>query len=50
VEHRNNTICSDAAPSCNMTFVALSLAIDVSRTPNNAAITTKLKGALQHHQ
>jgi len=49
VQHRNNTICNDVAPSCNGTFVALSLVIDVSRTPDNAAIATELRGALQHH-
>ncbi len=39
-----------SAPSCNATFVTLSLAINVSRTPDSATIATELRGALQHHQ
>jgi hypothetical protein len=49
VQHCNNTICNDATPSYSTTFIALSLAIDVSRTLNNIAIATELRGALQHH-
>jgi hypothetical protein len=38
-----------SAPSYNVTFVALFPAIDVSRTPDNAAIATELRELQEHH-
>jgi len=49
LQWRNNMICNDVVLSCSATFVALSLAIDVSRTPDSAAFATKLRVVLQHH-